>query len=323
MSIKITKPGIYSSVQDQGRFGFRRYGVPVSGSMDKFAAGIANLLIGNSRNEAVLEITLHGLEFIFLQDSLVSFAGGGSRPYADHHALDMYKAIWLPKDTVVNFRHHPDGCRLYMGIAGGWSEPLFMKSRSCFPTAGAGKVIKAGDQLSGGLPSPLAVKIVGEMDTSKISMAGWGYSETSIRTDIVRVIKGPEWDLFSEDSRNSWLRSSFTVTQSSNRMGYRLSGDPLLLGVKKEMISTAVTMGMVQVTPDGMPLLLMADAQTIGGYPRIATVIDADLPVCAQIKPGDKIRFKEVTPHFAEALYIEKEEQLLRLEHLINTKMQM
>ena len=89
------------------------------------------------------------------------------------------------------------------------------------------------------------------------------------------------------------------------------------------MISTAVTMGMVQVTPDGMPLLLMADAQTIGGYPRIATVIDADLPVCAQIKPGDKIRFKEVTPHFAEALYIEKEEQLVRIEHLINTKMQM
>jgi antagonist of KipI len=295
--------------------------------MDKFAAGIANMLIGNSRNEAVLEITLHGLEIIFLQDSLVSFAGGGSRPYADHLALDIYKAIWIPKDTVVNFRHHPDGCRLYMGIAGGWSEPLFMKSRSCYPIAGAGKLIKAGDQLSGGLPSPLAVKIVGEMDTSKVSMAGWGYHETEkeksyLQSESVRVTRGPEWDLFSEDSRNSWLRSSFTVTQSSNRMGYRLSGDPLLLAIKKEMISTAVTTGMVQVTPDGMPLLLMADAQTIGGYPRIATVIDADLTICAQKKPGDKIRFAEETVQNAEALYIQREEQLLRIEHLINTKMQ-
>ncbi len=323
MGIKIIKPGMYCSLQDRGRYGHRRYGVPVSGSMDQYAATVANLLTGNSRNEAVLEITLHGLQVIFTEDSLVAFCGGGSKPYCGNLALGMNKAIWIPKNSAIDFRYSNDGCRLYMGIAGGWTMTPVMGSRSFYVQAGAGRVLKPNDVLYGGLPSRRAVKMVEQLDTSVISMASWGYGETAFPTGVgaIRVTRGQEWPMFTEASKENWKRSCYLVTQSSNRMGYRLSGGPLLLTQQKEMISTAVSMGTVQVTPDGNPLILMADAQTTGGYPRIAQVIEADFSLCAQKRPGDKITFSEVLPHMAEALYIEREEQLARIEKTIMAKM--
>jgi antagonist of KipI len=323
MSIKILKAGIHSSIQDRGRFGFQRYGVSISGCMDQYAAAVANLLTGNSRNEALVEITLHGMQIQFLEDSLVAFSGGGALPFIHDHQLSINKAIWIPRDSVIDFRYHHTGCRLYMAVAGGWNSAIVMNSRSSFPWVGAGKLLTAGDILDGGFPSRRAVKIVEQMDTSTISMANWGYAETEIHTggSLIRVMKGPEWELFTNISQTHWLQADYELTNASNRMGYRLSGEPLMLHEPKEMISTAVTMGTVQVTPDGSPLILMADAQTTGGYPRIAQVIDVDCSICAQKKPGDQIRFSIVTATDAEALFIEREEQLVRLEKTIQSKM--
>ena len=293
MSIRIHKAGVLSSLQDRGRFGFRRYGVPASGSMDQHAASIANLLTGNLRDEAVLEITLHGMQVEFIDDSLVAFTGGGSRPFIGDRPMDINKAIWVPRGSVMDFRYHPTGCRLYMAIAGGWIAEKIMNSRSCYPAAGAGKIYSAGDVIYGGQPSQRAVKIVEQMDTSVISMAGWGYGSMESQSNAVRVIKGPEWDEFTAASHDNWMNTKYTVTASSNRMGYRLSGNALQLRHKKELISTAVMMGTIQVTPDGNPLILLADAQTTGGYPRLAQVIEVDFPVLAQKRPGDKISFNQ------------------------------
>ena len=320
MSIRIRKAGILSSLQDCGRIGFRRYGVPVSGSMDQHAAAVANLLAGNHREEAVIEITLHGMQVEFLQDSLVAFAGSGTRPFIGTRSIDINKAVWILEGSVMDFRYHESGCRLYMAIAGGWMADKVMNSRSCFPAAGAGKIIAAGDYLTGGQPSHRAVKIVGQMDTSSISMSGWGYGVQEKEVHVVRVMKGPEWDGFTAASHDNWMNSLYTVTTSSNRMGYRLSGNALQLKHKKEMISTAVMMGAVQVTPDGNPLILLADAQTTGGYPRIAQVIDVDFSILAQKRPGDKISFLMVNPDIAESLYILNDEQLSRLEKTIESK---
>ncbi len=174
MSIRIHKSGILSSLQDRGRFGFRRYGVPASGCMDQHAAAIANLLTGNHRDEAVLEITLQGMRVEFIDDSLVAFTGGGSRPYVGEQPMDINKAIWIPKGSVMDFRYYPAGCRLYMAIAGGWVTEKIMNSRSCYPAAGAGKILSTGDVLYGGRPSQCAVKIVGQMDTSRSQYGGMG-----------------------------------------------------------------------------------------------------------------------------------------------------
>ena len=323
MSIRILKPGMFSSVQDRGRFGFQRYGVSISGSMDQYAASVANLLTGNSRDEAVLEITLHGMQAEFLEDCLVAFCGGGSIPFISGRPLVCNKAIWIPKHSVIEFRYNQTGCRLYMAVAGGWNAAKVMNSRSSFPAAGAGKILETGDVLYGGLPSRRAVKIVALMDTSTLSMASWGYGETDIAAggNMIRVLQGPEWDFFTETSHDHWLHCFYTLTNASNRMGYRLAGEVLQLREHKEMISTAVTMGTVQVTPDGNPLILMADAQTTGGYPRIAQVIEVDFSICAQKKPGDQIRFTVITPTQAEDLFFEREEQLTRLEKTIQSKM--
>ncbi len=320
MSIRIHKTGILSLLQDRGRNGYRRYGVPASGCMDQHAAAVANLLAGNDRDRAVMEITLHGLQVEFMDDSLVAFAGSGSRPFIGTKPLDLHKAIWIPKNSVIDFRYHPSGCRLYMAIAGGWMADVVMNSRSCFPAAGAGGIIAAGDLIYGGQPTQRAIRIVEQMDTAIISMAGWGYGVKEYATDIVRVIKGPEWDKFTSDSHHNFTHSRFTVTNASNRMGYRLSGNALQLKHHREMISTAVMMGTVQVTPDGNPLILMADAQTMGGYPRIASVIDVDFSILAQKRPADKISFSVVDPDIAESFYINNEEQLSRLEKTIQSK---
>jgi antagonist of KipI len=288
--------------------------------MDQHAAAIANLLTGNLRDEVVLEITLQGMRVGFIDDSLVAFAGGGSRPFVNDHPMDINKAIWIPKGSVMDFRYHPAGCRLYMAIAGGWVTEKIMNSRSCYPAAGAGKILSTGDVLFGGQPSQRAVKIVGQMDTSVVSMARWGYVEKQTAEEKVRVLKGAEWDDFTAASHDNWLHSQYAVTNSSDRMGYRLSGNALQLKQKKDMISTAVCMGTVQVTPDGNLLVLMADAQTTGGYPRIAQVAEVDCSLLAQKRPGDKISFVMVNPDIAEALYIENEEQFSRIEKTIQSK---
>jgi antagonist of KipI len=158
------------------------------------------------------------------------------------------------------------------------------------------------------------------MDTSMVSMVGWGYSLNEHTTNAVRVMEGPEWHLFTTASHYNWQHSHYTVTTSSNRMGYRLSGNALQLKHTQEMISTAVTMGTIQVTPDGNPLILLADAQTTGGYPRIAQVIEVDFPILAQKRPGDKISFTKVNPDIASSLFIQHEEQLHRLEKTIQSK---
>lgn len=320
MSIRIRKAGILSSLQDHGRFGFRRFGVPSSGSMDQYSAAIANLLVGNHRQEAVLEITMQGLQVEFLEDSLVAFSGNGSRPYVGNQPIDINKPVWIPQYSVMDLKYHSVGCHLYMAIAGGWIQETVMSSRSSYAAAGAGHSLVAGDVLQGGQPSQRAVKIVEQLDTSKINMAHWGYGAMEAIPDTVRVLRGPEWYDFTSASHDNWMNTLYTVTTSSNRMGYRLSGNALQLKHAKEMISTAVMMGTVQVTPDENPLILLADAQTTGGYPRIAQVIEVDFPVLAQKRPGDKIGFVLVEPDIAESLFISNEKQLLRLEKAVQSK---
>jgi antagonist of KipI len=348
MAVTLLKTGMQCSVQDLGRYGFQRYGVPVSGAMDKHAAAVANLLVGNRKEAAVLEFVLHGALIRFDDDALIAFSGSGAVPVASLQGaslqgtslqgtslqgaslqgsgkttqLPVHKAIYVPKNTIVELQYSDKGCRMYMAVAGGLDVPVVMGSRSTYLPAGAGEKIAAGDSLEVGTMSDVSVNMMRSLTGDHVGVARWGAIELieEAGSDYIRFLRGAEWEQFSKVSQNNWLNDWFTVSNASDRMGIKLEGGQLSRAISGEMISTAVTAGTVQVIPDGSPLILMADAQTTGGYPRIAQIIDADLPILAQKRPGDKIRFRVVSPLVAEELYVNTHEELKRLERNIKTK---
>ncbi len=322
MSLSIIKTGIYCSVQDQGRWGYQRLGVPVSGCMDKHAASVANILCGNPHDVAVLEFVMHGASIQFEADHLVAFSGGGAAPFSGDRELLLHRAIFVPANTVIDLRYMDKGCRLYMAVAGGIDTPLVMGSRSTYEPAGAGSRVRPWEVLPVGNRTDVAERMIRQMAPQGVTVAKWGAVELleEMDSDCARVLRGPEWSQFSESAKRKWLSGYFQVTQASDRMGCALSGEPLSLAVSKEMISTAVTAGTIQVVPDGSPLLLMADAQTTGGYPRIAQVIEADIALCAQKRPGDKIRFREVSEAVAHQLFVNRVEERKRIEKTIGVK---
>ncbi len=322
MSLLILKSGLYSSVQDQGRWGFQRMGVPVSGCMDKQAASVANMLCGNPKDRAVIEFVMHGAQIRFDEDHLVAFSGSGAVPVSEGKELLLNRAIFVPKNSIIDLRYTDKGCRLYMAVGGGIDTPVIMGSRSAYEPAGAGAKLKAGDALPVGIRSDITDRMISRMAHHGVSVAKWGAVELleEFDTDCIRVLRGPEWEQFNKDSQIKWSSAYYQITHASDRMGYKLSGEPLLLEKREEMISTAVCAGTIQVIPDGSPLILMADAQTTGGYPRIAQVIDADMSICAQKRPGDQVRFREVSETVAQELYLNRRQELARLERTVGTK---
>ena len=302
MSITILKPGMMSSLQDLGRWGFQQYGVPIGGAMDKISATLANIICGNDENEAVIEMTLHGTSMIFNEAAFCAIVGGGCMAYIDDVELPFNRLLWIPAFSSIKTTANAQGCRSYLAVSGGFNVKKIMGSASTYTPSGIGGLegrnLATGDMLSFKCEQVLQASFSLKMLPSGIGISHWHTADLLIPTpDIVTVhaIKGPEFDLFNSSSQENIFNSEFTISSRSNRMGYRLEGKKFMLEQKIEMVSTAVTAGIVQVTHEGDPIILMADAQTIGGYPRIARVCAADIPLLAQTKPGFKIRFKEIS----------------------------
>jgi antagonist of KipI len=328
MGIRIIKPGVFTTVQDTGRYGYQRYGVPVSGSMDRYAGAVANILCGNSWDAALLEIAMHGTKLFFDEDHLVCFTGGGSRACLEEgEELPLNRTIFIPQFTVIDTRYHPVGSRLYMAIGGGIDVEKVMGSRSSYPAAGIDHQLKDKDIFRTMPCSAWACKIMDDLRCRKVNVAKWGPADSMISYsgNEIRVMRGPEWQMFDEASKRAFYKNDYVISRNSNRMGYGLeqvdANEQLVLRAPHEMISTAVTKGTVQVIPQGSPLILMSDAQTTGGYPRIAQVVAADLPLLAQKKPGETVRFVEVSPAKAEELYVVQIKDLLRLEKNLKAKL--
>lgn len=324
MSILILKSGFQTTVQDLGRFGFKKAGVPESGCMDKFSAKLANILCGNNPNDGVLEMMLYGVELLTLSPLLVAFTGGGAQPVINQQIIPLNRPIFIPANSTIKTLPHQVGMRLYMAIGGGIDVPLVMGSLSTYTPAEAGMPCVCGSILAIGNRSALTEHIYHQLsiDINTVRFSHWGYlpQNTTVASETIRVMEGPEWHLFSLNTKNEYIHQPFTILPQSNRMGYRLNGAPLTLVEKVEMISTAVTKGTVQVTPNGSPLVLMADAQTTGGYPRIAQVIDADINILAQKKPGDRIRFQMMSLNNAIKVAIETENILHNVNKTIELK---
>ncbi|MBC3540893.1 biotin-dependent carboxyltransferase family protein [Rufibacter sediminis] len=328
MSIKVEKAGLFTTVQDLGRFGFQKQGMVVSGAMDAYALRLANLLVNNPQNTAALEITLAGPCLLFQEDCLIALAGADLSPSLNGISVPIHRVIYVQKGALLAFGAPALGCRAYLSVAGGFDVPLVMGSAATYARAGLGgwqgRALQKGDVLP--MKSLVSEQVSAWSGKSKpeelFSVASWGIAADllSAYTDAptVRVLPGPEYDLFSENAQETFWQGEFKIATASDRMGFRLEGPPLELKEPVELLSSAVTFGTVQVTPNGNPIILLAEHQTTGGYPRIGQVISADLPVLAQVRPGQCVRFREVSLAEAHALYYQQERTLEHLSRAIH-----
>ncbi|MEY3577535.1 MAG: putative hydrolase subunit antagonist of KipI [Bacteroidota bacterium] len=301
MSITILKPGMMSSLQDLGRWGFQQFGVPIGGAMDKVSASLANIICGNDENEVVIEMTLHGTSIMFNTQTYCALSGGGCKAYIDDVELPFNRLLWIPAFSIIKTTANLHGCRSYLAVSGGFSVKKVLGSASTYTPSGIGgtngRNLVTGDMVALKREQDRQAASGLNMLANGVGISHWHAADLITPTPeiaTVHAIKGPEFDCFNIASQENIFNSVFTISSQSNRMGYRLEGKKFTLEHKTEMVSTAVTAGIVQITHEGDPIILMADAQTTGGYPRIVRVCSADLPVLAQCKPGTKIQFREI-----------------------------
>jgi antagonist of KipI len=268
--------------------------------MDPFALRLANLLVGNAEGAAALEFALAGPELEFSAEAIVA-AGGG-----DFGALPLWRPVGVSAGTRLDLGPARSGCHGYLAVAGGIDVPPVLGSRSTLLSAGlggfCGRALQKGDLLraAGG-----ERRLVGLWHADTRILPPYSAAPT------VRVLPGAHAGQFD----GKLLSSEFTVTARSDRMGVRLAGPPLARNTEIELLSSGVAPGTVQVPPDGQPIILMADAQTIGGYPQVANVISVDLPLIAQLRPGDTVRFREATLAEAQDLVLARERHLAVLRY--------
>ncbi len=305
MSITIIKPGVSCSIQDLGRWGYQQFGVPIGGAMDIISATTANRICGNEDNEALLECTLHGLEIKFNSHVAFALSGGGAVAKINGVAVAYNRLIKVISGSILKLHPDPHGCRTYFAFVGGLKIEKELGSASTYTSSllggFKGRNLEAGDALAlkkNNIETDRSKDIIINEDCFGISKWKAQVNPLPHLQDQIEIHceKGPEWELFDEVSQEEFFKQAFTIASQSNRMGYRLDGVKLSLKEKTELVSTAVTRGIIQVTNEGHPIILMADAQTIGGYPRIARVSSKDISLLAQCRPGMKVIFK-INPH--------------------------
>lgn len=323
MSVEVLQSGLSTTVQDLGRFGYQQHGVIVSGAMDTLALKLANRLVGNPENEAALEITLLGPRLKFHEDKLIAICGGDFSPLIDGKPVPARRPVLVRSGSVLKFSHAKNGCRAFVSFAGGIEVPKVLGSRSTYLRAKIGgyngRPLQKGDHLKTKQPQAVSLELIGLLsnknDSTPFVAADWYIGENilpSYENSTVRVIRGPQFKKFTRESRRAFFEQEFQITPQSDRMGYRLSGSKLELVQPLELLSEAVTAGTIQVPPDGRPIILMADRQTTGGYPKIGFIASVDLPILAQRKPGEKIRFKEISLK-------EAQQAMMKVERMIKT----
>ncbi|PYK86127.1 MAG: urea amidolyase [Verrucomicrobia bacterium] len=316
MKIDITRAGFLTSVQDLGRLGFRQFGVSVGGALDSHALRVANLLVGNDESAAGLEITLGGLRLRFVDDRIVAWCGGGFDVRLGSTSVAAGHAALVRSGQELMFNQPKVGCRCWLGISGEIDVPIVLGSRSTDLRTNFGgfdgRALRDGDEIALGRNSKHAQSLVDLLREQRISP--WSpphdWSSPAQREPILRVMRGSDWNRFNDVTIQRFTNEVFIVSPDSDRMGVRLEGIELKRNHDIDLISEAVVPGTIQVPPGGKPIVLLGDCQTIGGYPKIAHVISVDLPIAAQLRVGDRVRFHEVSLTEAHQLLAERERDL-------------
>lgn len=290
--ITVIKPGWFSTIQDLGRYGLQRFGMPVSGAMDRRSLVLGNRLVGNADKEAGLEFTINGPELLFNHDTIIAITGADLSPSLNGLAAPLWRSLSVTAGSSLTFGARRTGTRSYLAVAGGIDTPMIFGSRSTHvasKTGGIkGRALLAGDVIpwrkdaenthhhtDRSLPEPL--------------------QPIYTRWQAIRIIPGPHVEAFPNEALGILTSDDYRLSSQSDRMGFRLQGPPIPIKTRQSHISDGTTMGAIQIPRDGHPILLMADRQTTGGYPILATVISADLSLVGQLGPGESIRFSTTT----------------------------
>lgn len=305
--IEVLSPGLQTTIQDLGRFGFGRYGVPPSGALDSFSLRIANRLVDNPEDQAGLETTLMGLRFKALNDVCIAVTGANLRPQVNQRPLEMWRSHVLKKDEILSFAGPESGCRAYVAFGGKLKVLPLLGSLSTNLPAGfggfEGRPLQKGDVLH--VDSP----------TVKLAAAGRELRPQWIpeypSTWTLRIVWGPQDGDFTDKGKRIFINTLYTVSSQSDRTGIRLNGPEIARKshTAESIISEGLISGSIQVPGDGKPIIILGETVT-GGYRKIATVASADLPLLGQIKPGDKIKFAAISLEEAHRALNEMESKI-------------
>jgi antagonist of KipI len=309
---KVHRPGLFTTIQDLGRYGFQRYGVPVSGAVDSYAFQVANLLVKNNSNDAGLEITLQGPELEFLHDNWIAITGANLSPMLNGEGVTCWQTQKVQKGDILSFGRIRSGCRAYLAIRGGINVPVVMNSRSTFVRGGLGgiegRTLKQGDVVTGFDAEPLKTAFTLPSDLVP------SYSNKL----KVEVVLGPQSEYFTNEGLETFLSSEFTLTTEFDRMGNRYAGPPIEQITELNMVSDAIPPGSIQIPPAGKPVVIMRDAQITGGYPKIGVITTPDISLVGQAKPNDRIRFSKTSLSRAKDKHIKYLRNLQNIKHRLS-----
>ena len=310
MGIIVENPGIQTTVQDEGRFGYQQFGVSPAGPMDTQSFYLANILAGNPRGESALEITFMGPSLKFEKDNIIAVTGANVSPAVDGTPIPMYQAVLVHEGQTLSFGVASGGSRAYIAFTGGLDVPVIMGSKATLMRNKLGGVegrkLEKGDRIGFCNPKTNLPK----MGLRKMEPEKFPEKELTLR-----VVTGPQDNAFTEEEVRKFFWFGATITNESDRMGIRLEREEPLHHIKDGNILTdGVAFGSIQVPTNGQIIIMMAGRQTTGGYTKIGTVISVDLPKLAQAQPGYRVRFVRVGVQLAQDLYLRKQKELRRLE---------
>lgn len=312
MGIEVLKPGLLTTVQDFGRTGYQKLGISPSGALDRRAMTLANILVDNPAGEAVLELTLMGPELRFTADNFIAVTGGDLAPLLNGEPVSRCAAVPVKAGDVLSFGQAKNGCRAYLAFSGGLNLPSVMGSKSTNLKCGfggyRGRKLQAGDAIAFAAPKkelpffPLHTLEVPSFD-----------GEVTLR-----VVLGPQENSFTEGGIRTFFGESYQVTPRFDRMGCALDGPTVECKGKADIISDGIPAGAVQIPSSGKPIIMLADHQTTGGYTKIGTVAAVDLPLLAQCRPGDSVRFEQISVGKAQKLLRKERKKFRKLNRYLN-----
>ena len=310
-TFQVIKPGMFTTIQDRGRYGYLRHGVPVSGAMDQFSLTAANCLVSNDSNSACIETTLIGPELQGLARTQIAVTGGQCSPMINGYDVPMWQTMEVEEGAIISFGRMKSGCRAYLAVRGGIEVPMILDSRSTYVRGKfgglEGRPLKTGDIIETTNASFLKAEYLLPEEFAP-------QFEHNIQ---VHVILGPQAEMFTEKGLETFLSEPYKVTPESDRMGYRLEGPPIKHKAKADIVSDALLSGAIQVPKSGKPILIMRDAQTTGGYPKIAVAITSDLCTLGQARPNDEIKFVQTTLKEAHERLAEYDRTLENLGNML------
>jgi allophanate hydrolase len=307
--LKVLAPGLHTTVQDLGRAGYQAIGVPVSGALDAVNLRLANALVGNPPGTPALEVLISGPAFEIAAETVrVALAGAGASLVvgAESARVGAGQSVTLPRGVIIEIEAGRQSACCYLAVEGGLAVPLVLGSASTYVRAAMGgldgRALRRGDFV------PLALARASDQPELRLPSPVPATGDQPIR-----VVLGPQQDFFTEEAVRALLDNEFRISHSADRMGMRLDGPSLQHRRGWDIVSDAIMTGAIQVPGSGQPILLLADHQTTGGYPKIATVISADLSAVGRRRPGDTLRFAAVTVETAEALCRDRERRLTEM----------